>query len=69
MNFELPEFVFAAGLVFARLGAIFMVMPGFGEPSISPQIRLTFAFLVCLILGPLLAPSLPAMPQQPALVT
>ncbi|MBR9825793.1 MAG: flagellar type III secretion system protein FliR [Alphaproteobacteria bacterium] len=68
MNFEAPEFVFAAGLVFARLGAILMLMPGFAEPSIPTPIRLSFAFLLCLILGPILAPSLPAMPAQPLLL-
>lgn len=68
MNFDAPEFVFAAGLVFARLGAILMLMPGFGEPSIPAQIRLAFAFLVCLMLGPIIAPTLPPMPAQPMML-
>ena len=65
MTAVLPELVFAAGLVFARLGAILMLLPGFGEPSIPVPIRLAFALLVCLIMGPILAPMLPAMPTQP----
>ena len=62
---ELPALVYAAGLVFARLGAILMLLPGFGEPSIPVRFRLAFALLFCLILGPIIAPSLPVMPEQP----
>ncbi len=57
-------FVFAAGLVFARLGAILMLMPGFGEPGIPPRIRLAFAFAFALAVGPSLAPSLPPPPAS-----
>ena len=69
MTAILPELVFAAGLVFARLGAILMLMPGFGEPSIPVPIRLAFALLVCLVMAPMIMPLLPAMPTQPLLLT
>lgn len=62
---QLPALVFAAGLVFARIGSILMLMPGFAEPSIPMRIRLGVALLICLILGPLIAPMLPPMPEQP----
>jgi len=62
---DLPALVYAAGLVFARIGAILMLMPGFGEPSIPVRIRLAFALLVSLIMGPIIAPQLPAMPAEP----
>ncbi|WP_203291998.1 flagellar biosynthetic protein FliR [Maricaulis parjimensis] len=65
---QAPEIIFAAGLVFARVGAILMLLPGFGEPSIPVRIRLSFALLVCLILGPIVAPNLPAMPAQPMMM-
>jgi flagellar biosynthetic protein FliR len=65
MSFDLPAMIFAAGLIFARTGSILMLMPGFGEPSVPPRIRLGFAFLVALVLGPVLAPHLPAMPSRP----
>ena len=65
MNFDAPALVFAAGLVFARLGAILMLMPGFGEPSIPPRIRLAFALVFALVLGPVIMPLLPPMPDQP----
>ena len=63
-----PELVFAGGLVFARIGAILMLMPGFGEPSIPMRIRLSFALLVCVVIGPLIAPRLPALPDQPLML-
>jgi len=62
---QLPDLVFAAGLIFARIGSILMLMPGFGEPSLPVRIRLSFALLVCLILGPIIAPMLPPIPEQP----
>ena len=62
---QAPEIIFAAGLVFARIGAILMLMPGFAEPAIPMRIRLSLALLVCLILGPVIAPNLPPMPQAP----
>ncbi|MEA1942563.1 MAG: flagellar biosynthetic protein FliR [Pseudomonadota bacterium] len=65
---QAPELVFAGGLVFARIGAILMLMPGFGEPSIPVRIRLAFALLVCVVLGPVIAPMLPPMPQQPLML-
>lgn len=57
--------VFAGALIFARLGAILMLLPGFGEGSIPPRIRLAFALLFALALGPMLASELPAQPDRP----
>lgn len=62
---DLPGMVFAGGLVFARVGSILMLMPGFAEPSIPMRIRLSFALLVAMMLGPIIAPSLPPMPAEP----
>ena len=47
--------VYAAGLIFARIGAMVMLMPGVGEQSVPPRIRLSFALLMCLVLSPLVA--------------
>ncbi len=47
--------VYAAGLIFARIGALVMLMPGVGEQSVPPRIRLSFALLMCLVLSPLVA--------------
>lgn len=65
MTMELPALVYAAGLIFARLGAILMLMPGIGEPSVPPRVRLLFALLFALVLAPVLLPILPPMPDRP----
>ena len=54
--------VFAAGLVFARVGAIVMLLPGLGEAAVPPRIRLSLALLMSLVLMPLVAPSIAAIP-------
>lgn len=51
--------VYAAGLVFARVGALIMLVPGIGETYVPPRIRLSFALLFALLIFPLL-PGLPA---------
>lgn len=56
--------VFAAAMVFARMGAILMLLPGIGESSIPPRIRLSFALAFSLIVGPVIAPQLPALPES-----
>ncbi len=58
--------VYAAGLVFARTGAFIMLVPGFAEPGPSPRIRLAFALLLSLAVGPGVASLLPPMPDAPA---
>ncbi|MCF8504770.1 MAG: flagellar type III secretion system protein FliR [Caulobacter sp.] len=49
--------VYAAGLVFARVGAMVMLVPGLGDASVPPRIRLAFALLMSLLLTPLVATS------------
>lgn len=58
----LPVEIYAAGLVFARVGAIVMLIPGFGETAVPPRIRLAFAFILTLVLFPLAAPQVGAIP-------
>ncbi|PWE17539.1 flagellar biosynthetic protein FliR [Marinicauda salina] len=55
--------IFTAGLIFARIGAIVMLLPGFGEPWVPPRIRLSFALAFAFAAGPMLAGRLPAMPE------
>ncbi len=47
--------VYACGLVFARLGAMVMLIPGFGDDAVPPRIRLAFAFLMALLITPIVA--------------
>jgi len=61
---ELETTIFAAALVFARLGAILMLMPGFGEPAFPTRIRLAFALAFALAIGPQIAPQLPPPPER-----
>ena len=68
-SYATAQQVYAAGLVFARLGAIVMLLPGFGETFIPPRIRLSFALALSLMLFPLLAGKVPALPTAPADMT
>lgn len=54
--------VWAGGLIFARVGAILMMIPGVGESYVPPRVRLSLALLLSLVLWPLVAASLPALP-------
>ncbi|WP_270374675.1 flagellar biosynthetic protein FliR [Marinicauda sp. Alg238-R41] len=63
---DLQTTLFAAALIFARLGAVLMLLPGFGEPGIPPRIRLAFALAFAFAIGPSIAPSLPEMPADQA---
>jgi len=58
-----PAEVYAAGLVFVRVGAIVMLIPGLGEAAVPPRIRLAFALLLSFLLTPLVASALPAIPS------
>lgn len=60
----LSQNLFAFFLIFVRLGAALMVMPGFGEIFISPRIRLLLALVLSFIALPILEPTLPAMPSN-----
>jgi len=62
--FAVPAEVWAAGLVFVRVSSIIMLIPGIGEQSVPPRIRLSFALLLALCLGPVAAPLLPAIPAS-----
>ncbi len=62
--FAIPGEVYAAGLVFMRVGALVMLIPGIGESTVPPRIRLSFALLLSLCLGPVAAPMLPPIPDS-----
>ena len=62
----LPANLFAAVLIFARIGAAMMLLPGFGELYVPQRFRLLLALLMAGLLTPVLAPMLPAMPGSSA---
>ncbi len=53
-------------LLFCRLGAAAMLLPGLGEQDTPPSIRLALGLGLALLLLPVLAPTLPGMPAVPA---
>jgi len=61
-HYATAQQVFAGGLVFARLGAIVMLIPGIGETFIPVRIRLSLALLLALVLFPLVGAAVPKIP-------
>ncbi len=61
-SYATAQEVFAASLIFSRLGAMLMLIPGIGEQIVPARIRLAFALLMTLLLYPLLAGAMPALP-------
>ncbi len=51
--------LWAAALLFARMGAMLMLLPGFGEPAIPARIRLSFALALAICFAPSLADRVP----------
>ncbi len=58
----LPGWAFAFVMVLARLSAALLLLPGLGEASLPPSVRLALALALTLLLLPLLAPLEPAVP-------
>ena len=62
--FATADQVWAGALIFARIGAILMLLPGFGEAYVPARIRLSLALVLSLALWPLVAGGLPALPTS-----
>jgi flagellar biosynthesis protein FliR len=62
----LPEFAALLMLVMARTGALVMLLPGIGDRSVPARARLAFAFLLTLMLMPLVRPQMPVNLADPA---
>jgi len=58
----LPAEVYGAGLVFCRVGALVMLLPGVGEASVPPRIRLSLALILSLVFFPVVRAGLPPIP-------
>ena len=63
-SYATAQQVFAAGLIFARLGAIIMLIPGLGESFIPPRIRLSLALAMAFMLLPVVGGLIPAIPTS-----
>jgi flagellar biosynthetic protein FliR len=51
--------IWATALLFARTGAMIMLLPGFGETAVPARIRLAFALGLALCIGPAVAGRIP----------
>ena len=54
--------VYVASLVFSRVGAMVMLMPGIGDAVVPPRVRLGFALLMSLLITPLVSHTVGAIP-------
>jgi flagellar biosynthesis protein FliR len=52
-------------LLFARLGAALMTVPGFGEQHVLPRMRLLLALALSILVSPALAATMPSLPREP----
>ena len=68
MSFLIPDVAIAFMLTFARVGTMAMLMPGIGEQLITTRARLSFAFLLTLVLFPPTRTILPAVGQPTAAI-
>jgi flagellar biosynthetic protein FliR len=60
----LPLLAFHAALVFCRLAAAVMLLPGLGEAEIPVNVRLALGVLLVFVLTPVLSPVLPPLPGE-----
>lgn len=58
----LPDAAFGFLLIFTRVGTMIMIMPAFGDTSISPRIRLSVALAITFVLYTLIGDVLPSIP-------
>lgn len=65
-HYATAQQVFAGALIFARIGAIVMLIPGIGEAFIPARIQLSMALVMTLALYPVLGPTVPAEPTTVA---
>ncbi|KQS53736.1 flagellar biosynthetic protein FliR [Brevundimonas sp. Leaf363] len=56
--------IWTGALIFARIGAILMLLPGFGETYVPPRVRLSLALVITLALWPVVRGVLPALPES-----
>lgn len=60
----LPQTAFAFLLIFARVGAMAMALPGIGDRTVPPRVRLVFALALSLILYPIVHKAFPELPTS-----
>ena len=63
-HYATAQQVFAAGLVFTRLAAIVMLIPGIGETFVPVRIRLSLALTLAFVIVPVIGGAVPPIPAQ-----
>lgn len=63
-SYATAQQVFAAGLLFARLASIIMLIPGIGETFIPARVRLGLALGMAMMLVPVLGGTVPPIPDD-----
>jgi flagellar biosynthetic protein FliR len=61
-HYATAQQLFAGALVFARIAAMIMTMPGFGDTPAPSRVRLAFSLLMALVVTPVVYPALPVIP-------
>jgi len=61
----LPQEIFGFFLIFARMGAMVMMLPALGETSVPSRVRLFLALSISIIIYSLVKASVPVMPVSP----
>ena len=64
LNEILSTDIYRFFLLFTRLGAAMMVLPGLGGTLVQTRVRLLLAVLIAFLLLPVLGPRLPPLPLQ-----
>ena len=62
---QLPAWGFGLVLVFSRIGAACILLPGIGETELPGTVRTGFALALTVLLLPVVAPLLPPVPEAP----
>ncbi|MGH6956236.1 MAG: flagellar biosynthetic protein FliR [Caulobacteraceae bacterium] len=63
-HYATAQQVFVGGLVFARVAAMVMTMPGLGDTPAPVRVRLSFALLMSFVVAPVVAFELPPIPPS-----
>lgn len=59
------QMIYAYLVVFTRIGAVLMVVPGIGDRTVPVRVRLLLALMIALTGGMMIFPQVPALPAQP----
>ncbi len=62
-HYALAAQVFGVGLVFTRVGALVMLLPGIGEVAVPSRIRLALALVLAMVMYPIVRAGLPPVPN------